>query len=234
MGIGWLEARLLGAAMVLALIGACAEPPASGVSADGIVGSTTIPLDSPLVRSLGRLEGPYRLDEVLQPRVVRLVRENALESFVVLGLRNAPYQPAEAVAASGESRRREELVRMGNFKMEQLTALCAERPLYLIRMGEADERNPPAVYLFGVEADLADPAAPTGSAELINALALRRGIANMELDGPLHPFHELMLECQQTALAEARRETVPAEESLSIWNRFSMHPPTELVAPGGS
>jgi hypothetical protein len=66
---------------------------------------------------------------------------------------------------------------------------------------------------------------PTGQADLVNALVLRKGLANMELDEAVHPFYDLMLECQRAAVGEANRrkdQDAPAED---IWNRFDLYVP---------
>ena len=218
--VSWIAAGIVlgGLALAAGCRGGDSTPSAS---ADGRFGSSAIPLDSPLVRLLGPLEGPYRLDLAGQPRLLVLRRQGDTEPFVLLGVRNFDDPEPDADPPPADAERRQWVREFTNHKRMALGELIGDRPLYLIRMSEAGPDEPSIVYLFMTESELADPAAPRGTADLVNALALRRGIANMELDQPSHPFRDLMLECQAMAVIEARRGSGAAPAG-SIWNRFDL------------
>lgn len=217
---------LVGLLIAVAISG-CGKNRSSDVSADGRIASATIPLGSRLIGMLGRLEGPYTFDKALTPSIVQLKPPSGEPVRVtLLGLRDARYpQPQDPNDKRTPEQRREDLKQFYKFKMDELASLAGSRPLYAIRMGPGDAKTPAPAYLFMTDSPVGNMAAPTGSGELVNALALRRGIANMDLDGPDHPMHALMLECQAAAIVEARRAKARGGEAASVWGRFGVQLP---------
>ncbi len=225
-------AVLLALAVIVIAWRATSRPTAAGssspVSADDI--SAALPIASPLVSSLGALEGPYSLEKASQPKILMLRREGAAdaEPFELLGIRNGKYP---VVAADDpdklltEAERREALLEFARFKMQALEKLLAGRPLWLIRLGASVPGQPTIAYIFAARAGAPADAPPTGDLELVNALAPRLGIANLEIDYPDHPLREIMVDCQLASLAEARQAAADPAQAPDIWTRFRLRFP---------
>lgn len=213
--------------MCLAAVWGCGRNAASEVSADGRIASATVPLGSRLVGVLGRLEGPYTFDKALTPTVMQLKGSGGETVRVtLLGLRDGRYpQPEDPGDKRTPEQRRAELEQFFKFKMDGLAGLVGTRPLYVIRMGPGDARTGQPSCVFMTDSPIGNLAAPTGSGECVNALALRRGIANMDLEGPDHPLRAIMLECQAAAVVEARRAKAKGGEAESVWGRFGLRLP---------
>ncbi|MCE5228389.1 hypothetical protein LLG95_02170 [bacterium] len=201
----------------------------TGVTADGRVASATIPLGSNLVQLTGKLEGPLTFEKMLTPCVVQAHNMGGETiKLTLLGLREGSYpRPPDPKDKRTPQEKKAEAQQFHKFKMDEMGKLIGMRPIYVIRMGPGDARTPPPCYAFLTDSKLDNPAAPTESGELLNALALRRGIANMELDSPDHPMREIMLECQAAAVVEARRAAAGGRDMDSIWRRFPIQMPAE-------
>lgn len=230
----WFVALAVALALVISLVAwrvasrPAAAASASPASADEI--TAMVPVGSPLVTSLGALEGPFTLEKATQPKVVVLRREGAAEAepFELLGIRNGRYPLAAADDPDRlltDAQRREALLEFGRYKTEALEKLLAGRPLWLIRQGNTEPGKPTIAYLFAAPAGAPGATPPTGNLELVNALAPRRGIANLEIDYPDHPLREIMVDCQLAAIAEARHAAANAAEAEDIWTRFGLRLP---------
>lgn len=214
--------------LVLAVvISGCGGSNASDVSADGRVASATVPLGSKLISMLGRIEGPYTLEKVHTPTIIELKPATGESVRVaLLGLRDGRYpQPQDPKDKRTPEQRREDAKKFFEFKMDELAKLVGTKPLYVIRMGPGEGKGAAPAYVFITATQLSNPAAPTESGDILNALALRRGIANMELDGPDHPMRAIMLECQSAAVVEARRAAAKGGQSDSVWGRYAVRLP---------
>lgn len=215
------------ALLLAAAISGCGGNTSSDVSADGRIASATIPLGSRIVGMLGRLDGPYTFDKAIAPSILQLKPAGGDSVRVtLLGLRDARYpRPEDPNDTRTPEQRREDARQFFKFKMDELANLVGARPLYVIRMGPGDTRTPPPAYVFMTASPIANPGSPAENGEIVNALALRRGIANMDLDGPDHPMRALMLECQAAAIVEARRAKDTGGGADSVWGRYGVQLP---------
>ncbi len=218
-----LRASRLALIVALGLAGCAKNEP---VAVDSRAGSVELWLGSPVVTTLGPLEGPYQLDRVETPRFIHLF-DAAMKStpFDVLGLRDDEYPMTNeqikelGLGAEGLQQRRLDL-RL--YMVEQIQALLDKKELWVLRMAET---QPPQVYLFHPRDKTAAGAIPTGAAKLVNAWVLREGIAVMELAGAIHPFYEKMLDAQLAAIGEARRYVADPAAARDVWNRFRLNGP---------
>jgi len=190
------------------------------------IGTSEVDLTDPETVSLGAFEGPYYFIRALTPSVIRLADLDAkTENFTLIGLRDGEYPPepkaAKAVPAltpeAAEARQRE----LFQYKMDALKALCGKNQLWIIRMSD---QAPAMIYLYQPLTSQSDPKRLTGSAQLINALALRRGIATMELEGVRHQCFRMMLDCQLKGVIEAR-----GKKGEDLWRRFGLTLPAGIA-----
>ena len=190
------------------------------------IGSPMVLPDSPQVTTLGKIEGPYLLMEVLSPKLLRLGNRDHEEQFELIGLRDGDYPLPEGVdpPSGGTEALKERLRKLRLYKMERMQESLDKKPIWLIRMSEG---QPPLVYLFKSvrHSSMKRSKPPPGPAYLINAWLLREGTANMELEGVIHPFYETMMDAQLAAIVEARKATRKGPEAEDIWNRFELQLP---------
>ncbi len=201
---------------------------------DESFGSPQLPLDGLIVETLGKLRGPFFLIEVVSPKLLTL-GDSQLNSgtFELLGLRDDDYPPQEQEEAALEmdkKTRREYIKELRQYKTKKIEELLGEDPLWVLYQSR---RSPPLIYLFRSthSNSIALKEAPPGPAYLVNAWLLRKGHANMELEGQVHAYYDMMLDSQLTAIAESRRSRKKGPEAEDIWNRFGMSMPDQRYKP---
>ena len=201
---------------------------------DESFGSPQLPLDGLIVETLGKLHGPFFLIEVVSPKLVTL-GDSRLNSgtFELLGLRDDDYPPQEDDEEAPEidkETRREYVKELRQYKMKKIEELLGEDPLWVLYQSR---RSPPLIYLFRSthSNSIALTEAPPGPAYLVNAWLLRKGHANMELEGQVHAYYDMMLDSQLTAIAESRSSNKQGSEAEDIWNRFGMSMPDQRYEP---
>lgn len=193
--------------------------------------TTVLPLNHPLIETLGQLEGPYYFVAATSPCVVKLTGPgNKTALFYMLGLRNQEYppdpdtDPEDAQSQAVHEAEIETRPRLFAFKQKAMAELFGEDPVWLLRMSANPQM--PLAYIFKPERPPKDEGeAPVGPGQLLNALALRRGLATMELEGTVHSFYEMMLDAQLAAIVEARNQP---EDNSNIWNVFHLRVPEDL------
>lgn len=199
------------------------------------VASARISLSEPAVVALGKLEGPYTFGQCVTPSRVQLVnaKTKGNEEFRLLGLSEIPYVEPTPTPAPGASRnlgqpapppaedqdvKASRLTAIRNFKMEGLKGLFDTRQLWLVRVSD---QAPPMIYLFQSDRQMAPDKPATGGATLINAQALRRGVANMDLALPgimNQALADMMLDCQLASYLEAQNN----KATDNLWTKFKM------------
>ncbi|MEN6624813.1 MAG: hypothetical protein ABFD69_01140 [Candidatus Sumerlaeia bacterium] len=203
---------------------------AVSASADGRLASTSIPLGSTMIKMTGKLEGPFTLDKVVTPSKLLLKPASGDPIKVELvGLCEGNYpRTPNPVDKRSDEEKKADFKKFIQYKMDEMQSLLKSRTLYMIKMGEGDAKNPPPVYLFYTTRDIKDLADPRIDGELVNAWALRRGIALFDLNAPDHPFAELMQECQAVSIAETRRAKAKGQTMTTIWSRPDVELPAQF------
>lgn len=203
-------------------------------------GSTKIGLNDPLVRALGRLEGPYVFIKSLSPSVVQLaaVPSGKAELVSMIGLSEETYPPAPAdkdhpdAAKEDDATKERKRGEAKAFKIAGFKKLFDPAPgqsgaaqLWIIRMTKPGPKTISKVLIFQPDA-VQMPGKPlTGEATLINALALRRGIYNMDFTNPAimaMPLADVLLNCQLAAIIDSRRQKFGGND---IWTKYPMQLP---------
>lgn len=219
-------------AVLLTALGSCRGKPTPTPLGEPAV--PTVGLDQPEVTSLGKLEGPYYFSQALSPTVIELTSMDAKnESFKLIGLSDNDYSTAPPSAAASSStptqpenkptetpeaiKQRQDQIKA--FKMEGLKSLCGTNKLWLLRV--PTDQPPNLAYLFLPLSSQSDNQRLTGSATLINAQALRQGLANIDLDGEDHPFFPMMLDCQLASIIQSAQ----AKKSDTLWSKFEIKMP---------
>lgn len=191
------------------------------------VGSPMVYLDRLEISRLGQLEGPYYFIQALSPSVVELAdAKMKTEQFLLVGLSETGYPPQGQAVKANDEKTPEELAaeqdhdnQMRLYKMNAFKELCGPKPIWLLRLSR---RSPAAVYLFMTDSPRGKDGKPGGLATLLNAQALRTGIANIDLATVLHPLFDRMLDSQLAYLVEARRGKTKKDD---LWGRFGMKLP---------
>jgi len=197
-------------------------------------------LDSPMVSTLGDLQGPYRFKRATAPDTIVLSGASGAEQTVrLLDLRGEAYPeptptpgatpatPTPTPTAEQIKAAQERKQALAEFQMKALGELLGDGPLWALRLSADDA---PLVYLFQPTDRSAATAPPKGEANLVQALALRRGVALMVLEGASHPYYEIMLENMEAGIVEARRHADKGKDAPDIWNRFGLRPPPQITA----
>ena len=190
--------------------------------------TTMMPLNHPLIETLGKLEGPYRIGSAVSPIAVSLIDSTGkTELFMLLGLRADEYPPDQAPAdAESQATRDAEIEarpQLYAFKSKALADLFGNDAVWVLRM---NSQAPAIAYIFKPEKPpLKADEQPTGPGQLLNAEALRRGLATMDLDGVDFPFYKMMYDAQLAAIVDARAKPL---DQTSIWNAFHLRVPEDL------
>ncbi|MCL5271591.1 MAG: hypothetical protein M1457_13795 [bacterium] len=203
------------------------------------VAYTAIPANSPEITTLGALEGPYQYVRAATPTTIILADDKGTtQAVVLLGLLDDRYgppapppgqtPPAETPPTPEELEKKAQAEKawheeLDAFARAGLDKVCDKAKVFVLRMSGD---TPPKVYLFMPESQAAaTTAVATGApVELVNAVVLRKGLANMELGGIPHPFYDMMLDCQLASIVET---AAAAKEEPSIWSRFQIKMPAE-------
>lgn len=189
------------------------------------IATTVLPLNHPLIETLGKLEGPYTFTSADSPVSVKLIdAKGQFETFIMLGLRADEYPPPKdpvdtesQAARDAEIRERPELYA---FKQKGLKEVFGDEPVWVLRLST---QKPSLTYIFKPEKPpVKDKEALVGPGILLNAEVLRKGLTTMELEGVDHPFYGMMLDAQLAAIVEARRKP---GNNANIWNAFHLRVP---------
>lgn len=190
--------------------------------------TTMIPLNHPLIETLGKLEGPYRLGSAVSPLAVSLIDPTGkTELFMILGLRADEYPPDQEPADAESQATRDAEIKarpqLYAFKNKALADFFGNDAVWVLRM---NSQEPAIAYIFKPEKPpLEADERPTGPGQLLNAEILRRGLATMDLEGVELPFYNMMLDAQLAAIVDARANPL---DQTSIWNAFHLRVPEDL------
>lgn len=197
------------------------------------VGSPKIGFQEPVLATLGRLDGPYVFLKCDTPTQIQLADKNSkTQIFRLMGLSDDPYpeppppppkNPNETpIPPEDPGIKAKRLEDIKNFKMQGIAALCEGKQLWVLRL---TRDNPAMIYLFIPDSMILGGRPATGEATLVNGLAVRKGLANMDLMTPImasQPLYGMMLDSQLACTIEAKNKKTDGNE---LWTKYKMQLP---------
>lgn len=191
-------------------------------------GSPKFALGDPTITHLGKLEGPFMYIKSLSPSIVQIANpQGKMEAVKLVGLSDEIYpEPTPDPAAKDtkpedpavKERRRNEIKA---FKMEAHKGIFGSNQLFLIRL---TQKAPSVVYIMMPDTVQIPGKKMTGEGSLANALALRRGLATLELiarGATNHPLFNYMLDSQLASFVEYKRKGL-GSASADLWGKFQI------------
>lgn len=226
-------------ACALTLLAGCGGSQSGGGSSSNSteIGGVKIGLNDPLVRTLGRIEGPFTFIKCFSPSVVQLatVPEGKTEAFSMVGLADEPYPDAKPdkdhPIQDDEATKQRKRAALKIFKVEGLKkifeeATKANQPqVWVVRLTKANPKALSKVYMFIPDSNQIAGKPLSGEALVVNAQALRRGVANMDLTNPAImalPLADQLMDCQISAIVDAKRNKFGGAD---VWTQYPMQLP---------
>lgn len=222
----------------LALLAGCGGSQTGGSSsAPSEIGGVKIGLNDPLLRTLGRIEGPFTFIKCFSPSVVQLatVPEGKTEAFSMVGLADEPYLDAKPdkdhPIQDDETTKQRKRAGLKILKVEGLKKIFDEATkanlpqVWVIRLTKANPKALAKAYMLIPDSNQIAGKPLSGDALIVNAQALRRGVANMDLTNPAImalPLADQLMDCQISAIVDAKRNKFGGAD---VWTQYPMQLP---------
>lgn len=234
-----LIAGALAASFMLAALG-CSKKLEVVTPPPRLPGSTKIAMDDPTITiAAGKIEGPYIFIKSLSPTLVQIADvQGKQETVKLMGLDDEAY-PAPKPKADPKAKEtpkpedpvaRERLRNeMKAAKMEGIKNTIGTKQIYLIRVTHG---NPNMVYMLAPDSTPLPGKPLSGQATIINAQAVRDGVANIDLKTPgasNDPLFDIMIDSQLAFLVEHKRKGA-SSQNADIWSKFQMQMPEGTYA----